>query len=213
MRIDRKLFFDALRASPLNGGKLNQMTVDCANGILDAAETYGVKSVEHLAVIFGQCHHEGGDRLAAVKETVYASHADQNPSDATVAARLESSWKRGVMPWVKTPYWRRDGNGQYWFGRGLPQTTHKVNYEKMGREIGVNLVANPDLALLPKNSGLIAVAGMVKGMFRGVKLSDCRTRADYRKIINGDYRDAALQAKLSKLYDAYSAVIQNAVLK
>lgn len=62
MRIDRKLFFDALRASPLNGGKLNQMTVDCANGILDAAETYGVKSVEHLAVIFGQCHHEGGDR-------------------------------------------------------------------------------------------------------------------------------------------------------
>lgn len=213
MRIDRKTFFDALRASPLNGGRLDQMTVDCASGILDAAERYGVGSVEHLAVIFGQCHHEGGDRLAAVKETVYASHADQNPSDAVVVARLDSAWRRGVMPWVKSAYWRPDASGKCWFGRGLIQLTHKTNYEKLSREIGVDLVRDPAAAMVPKNAGLIVVAAMTKGLFTGRKLSDCRTRADYRRIVNGDYRDAKLQAKLSKFYDAYAAVIGKAVLK
>lgn len=164
-------------------------------------------------MIFGQCHYEAENRLALVKETVYAHHADQNPSDATVAARLEAAWKRGQLPWVKTPYWRADANGQHWFGRSFPQITHKANYEKLGREIGVDLVGNPDLALVPANAGRIAVAGMEKGLFTGWKLSDCRTRADYRRIVNGDYRDTALQWKHGGLYDAYAAVINAAVVK
>lgn len=214
MRIDRTKFFSALRASPLNGGKLSQTTVDCANGILDAYEEYvpcEERKVDHLASVFGQCHHEGGNRLASIKETVYASHKDQNPSDATVAARLETAWKGGKLPWVKTPYWRKDASGKYWFGRSLIQITHQVNYARLGREIGVDLVGNPDLALVPAIAAKIAVVGMVKGLFTGAKLADARTGQDYRKIVNGDYRDAGLIRKLDNLYAEYAKIIRGSV--
>lgn len=213
MKIDRQKFFTALRASPLNGGRLTQMTVDCANAILDASEKYGIKSVEHLSVIFGQSHYECGNRLAPIKETVMSHHTDQNPSDDEVARRLQNAFNAGKLPWVKTPYWHADKDGKRWFGRSMPQITHKDNYAKLGKEIGVDLVGNPDLALVPKNAGLIAVAGMVKGLFTGVKLSDCKTKADFRRIVNGDHRDAALQRKLAVFYSQYEAVIRSAVVK
>ncbi|WP_158637462.1 glycoside hydrolase family 19 protein [Paracoccus sulfuroxidans] len=212
MRIDRKKFFDALRASKFNAGRLNQMTVDVANGILDEVEKQKVTSVEHVSVIFGQCHHEAGGRLASIKETVFASHADQNPSDSTVAARLDSAFRRGVMTWVKTPYWRKDAAGKYWFGRGAIQLTHKYNYDRLGKEIGVDLVSDPAKALDPYNAGRIAAVGMIKGIFTGKRLADFRTRADMRRVVNGDYKDAKLQKSLAGYYDEYETIIKKAVI-
>lgn len=213
MKLDRKLFFDALRASSLNGGRLSQETVDCAGALLDAIEKIGLDNAEHAAVIFGQCHHESGDRLASIKETVFPSHKDQNPSDATVISRLDSAFRRGVMVWVKTPYWRPDAQGKSWFGRGMIQLTHKRNYELLGRVIGADLVSNPDAALTPRNAAKVAVYGCVQGLFTGRSLADCRTRADYRRVVNGDHKDARLQAKLSRYYDEYERVIRKAIKK
>tara|TARA_B100000497_G_C7696535_1_gene426022 strand:+ start:11315 stop:12052 length:738 start_codon:yes stop_codon:yes gene_type:complete len=49
-----------------------------------------------------------------------------------------------------------DANGMAYFGRGLIQLTGKNNYDTYGKEIGVNLLADGDKALEPKNSYNIA---------------------------------------------------------
>ncbi len=67
-----------------------------------------------------------------------------------------------------------DRQEKYWYtgfyGRGLPQITHKANYEKFGKLFKVDLVNNPDLALEPELSAKILVYGMMKGSFTGVNL-------------------------------------------
>lgn len=49
-----------------------------------------------------------------------------------------------------------DSNGMAYFGRGLIQLTGKSNYDTYGKEIGVDLIADGDKALIPKNSYNIA---------------------------------------------------------
>ena len=51
-----------------------------------------------------------------------------------------------------------DKNGMAYFGRGLIQLTGKANYQKYGDIIGVDLVADGDKAMIPKNSYKIATA-------------------------------------------------------
>lgn len=77
-----------------------------------------------------------------------------------------------------------------WHGRGFAQLTHEPNYLKAGREIGVDLIANPNAAMEPLNAAKILVKGSLGGWFTGRKLSDylSPTKADYvnaRRIING----------------------------
>jgi len=73
----------------------------------------------------------------------------------------------------------------YWhtgfFGRGYVQLSLRLNYEKMSRFLGVDLVSNPDLALQPWYAAQIMVYGMMEGVFTGKKLSDYITpaKADY----------------------------------
>lgn len=50
-----------------------------------------------------------------------------------------------------------DSTGLPYFGRGLIQLTGKANYKTYGDIIGVDLVKNADLALVPKNSYRIAI--------------------------------------------------------
>lgn len=83
---------------------------------------------------------------------------------------------------------------RYWstnyFGRGYVQLTWKDNYAKFSRLLGVNLVANPDLAMNPKYAAQIAAYGMMHGTFTGKKLSHYisgskRDFVNARRIING----------------------------
>jgi hypothetical protein len=55
-----------------------------------------------------------------------------------------------------------DPKGRPYFGRGLIQLTGWDNYRTLGNVIGVNLLSNGDLALLPKNSYNIAIEFMWK---------------------------------------------------
>ena len=56
-------------------------------------------------------------------------------------------------------YWRAD-NGKYWIGRGYVQLTHKVNYERAGKRMGIDLVADPSAAMSPMLAARIIVQGM-----------------------------------------------------
>lgn len=178
--MNRTNFFDNLRTSTsVFGGKLTQPQVDGINSILDACEKYNVTNPHHIAHVLAHVYHETGKYMSPIKETVYRSSPNKNPTDAIVIKRLNTAYAKGQLSWVSSPYWK-DG----WFGRGQIQITHKNNYEKMGKKIGVNLVSNPSLALEIENSAAIAVLGMRDGEFTGKKLSDY----EYPRALDADWQ-------------------------
>lgn len=182
--MDKSAFFAALRKreSGLFGTSLSQRQVDGIDAVLDAG---AVLSLQHLANVLAQVYHETGGGMYPVKETVYPYSKDKDPSNAQVIARLDRAFAKGQLPRVKSPYWR-DGA----FGRGQIQITHWDNYRKLSPHVGVDLVANPDLALEPAISARIAVEGCRLGLFTGKRLSNF-DGAPYdhynaRSIVNGD---------------------------
>ena len=75
-----------------------------------------------------------------------------------------------------------DKNGVPYFGRGLIQLTNKYNYEKYGDLIGVDLVADGDKALEPKNSYKIASEYLKRRTWKYVNQGDL---TGARKSVNG----------------------------
>lgn len=186
--MNRKAFYVALRArnSGVFGTSVSQEQVNGCEALLDALERHRVYPIGRAANVLAQVYHETGGGMWPVKETVYRSSKERNPSDAKVAARLDAAFRKGQLPWVKTPYWRGG-----WFGRGMIQITHESNYRKLGRRLGVDLVGNRDLTLDPRISADIAVVGMNEGLFTGKRLPDYFTAtrndpAGARAIVNGD---------------------------
>lgn len=136
-----------------------------------------------LAYILATAFHETGGTCLPVRETGAAS-------DAVAIARLERAFAAGRLPWVKTPYWRRDKDGKSWLGRGLVQITHRANYARLGQAIGEDLISDPDRALNPEVALTILFTGMIEGLFTGKRLSDYFNprRSDWtgaRAMING----------------------------
>lgn len=94
-----------------------------------------------------------------------------------------------------------DSRGLPYFGRGLIQLTGKANYEKQGKALGLDLVKNPELAMLPKNSYQIASNWMnIKPYKNGKTTFDFVLGKDLtmaRKSINGG------TTHLEKVNDSY----------
>ena len=188
----RKDFFDAVRASVF-GGRLAPGQVAGTEAILDAWDRRTEPGDPRwLAYMLATTFHETAATMQPVRETLASS-------DAAAVARLESAWARGRLGSVRTPYWRADGDGKSWFGRGLVQLTHKANYIAMSRETGIDLVADPGRAMEPEVAVAILFAGMEKGLFTGRRLADyfAGGRSDWtnaRRIINGLDRAAEIGA-------------------
>ncbi|MBO9097815.1 MULTISPECIES: glycoside hydrolase family 19 protein [unclassified Rhizobium] len=183
MSLNRDFFFDQLREKLYPNG-LNMAQVEGHEAVLDAWEKDHAKSDDRwLAYILATAYHESAFTMQPVRETLANT-------DEQAAARLEAAWDAGKLSWVKTPYWRKDADGKYWFGRGLVQITFKANYRKLGDAIGVDLVADPDLALDLDVAVQIIFYGMLNGSFTGRKLADYfnKTKSDWvnaRRIVNG----------------------------
>lgn len=189
-----------LRSTQSFGTSLSSAQVAGIEAILDAGSHL---PLPHLAHVLGEVHHETGGYMSPIKETVFPSHRDKNPSDDLVKARLTAAWKKGVMPWVSSDYWSSG-----YFGRGQIQLTHRTNYQKMSAVVGLNLVTQPHLALQLAISSKVAVIGCERGMFTGKKLADfdAATPAgalfnhnQARRIVNGyvskQARDVEMAAK------------------
>ena len=197
--MNRSAFYSAVRAS-LFGGSLTQSQVDGMNVILDEFETQKIQ-LDFAAYMLATAFHETARHMQPVMET-RQPHEDSNPTVDQAIARLESSWKAGKLPWVKTAYWRKNGKGRSYLGRGLPQLTHEANYAKMGPLVGADLVNNPELALDPKIAVKIMIVGMTKGVFTGKDMGDyldgvdegdaedLREYTNARYVVNG--KDRAL---------------------
>ena len=184
-------FFAAIR--PLFAGALSQSQVDGINHILAATE--GLPK-SYRAYLLATTHHETAKTMMPVRETLART-------DKSAVARLESAWAKGRLKSVKTPYWRFDKDGKTWLGRGYVQLTHKANYERAGKLIGVDLVGNPNAAMIPQIAAKVLVQGSVAGIFTGKKLGDYLP-GDYvnaRRVINGTDQ-AEMIAGLARAYEA-----------
>lgn len=182
MAIDRKAFFDAVRGT-LYGGRLAGTQVAGLAALLDRFERGEVEDRRFLAYMLATAHHETGGRLQPVRETFAAT-------DAEAIARLDRAFAAGRLPQVSAPYWRRDGEGKSWLGRGLVQITHRRNYARLAGLTGIDLVGRPELAMEMAVSVEILCSGMLSGAFTGRRLADHFSGAltDWvgaRRIING----------------------------
>ncbi|GAB7528436.1 chitinase [Pseudomonas sp. 3A(2025)] len=201
MGINRDFFFDHIRES-LFKGSLIQGQRDGLNAILDKWEAESPEGDDRwLAYMLATTHHETGRTMHPVRETFAAT-------DDEAINRLEKAWAAGKLPWVKTPYWRRDANGDSWLGRGFVQLTHKANYQRVGAIIKVDLITHPDQAMALDTALKVLFVGMRSGLFTSAKLSDFfnESKSNWvqaRKIING-LESADLVASYAKSY--YAAI-------
>lgn len=194
--MDRSAFYTAIR--PLFGGKLTQQQVDGLEVLLSAM--VGLP-ITWTAYLLATAFHETAHSMQPLKET---ESAGVERSDAEVVSILDNAFRKGKLSWVKTPYWRFDGTGKAWFGRGYVQLTHKVNYEKAGKLVGVDLVKSPARAMNPTVAAKVLIEGARNGIFTGKKLADYLP-GDYsgaRRVINGTDRAALIAGYARRFEDA-----------
>jgi hypothetical protein len=75
------------------------------------------------------------------------------------------------------------GDGVKYKGRGFVQITGRANYERYGKMLGLDLINNPDLALMPVNAARILAL-----YFKDRKVNVACDRADWvrvRRLVNG----------------------------
>ncbi len=201
MTINRKHFFDTVRLT-LFGGKIAAAQVAGLTAMLDKWEKETPDADDRwFAYMLGTAHHETGRTMQPVRETFAAS-------DDQAIARLNTAYAKGVLTWVKSPYWQKDADGKSWLGRGYVQITHKANYLKLKGVTGIDLTGDPTKAMEVPVALDIMFKGMKQGSFTGRKLGEyfAGTKQDWRsarKIINGLER-ADLVADYAKQY--YSAI-------
>lgn len=197
--MDRSKFFASVRAS-LFGGSLSQSQVDGIDTILNEFEAQKIP-LDQAAYMLATAFHETARHMTPVIETRQPNE-ETNPSVDRAIARLENAWTSNRLPWVRSPYWRKNNRGLSYLGRGLPQLTHEANYAKMGPLVGADLVNSPDLALDPKIATKIMIIGMQKGVFTGKDMNDyldgvdendaedLREYTNARYVVNGKDRAA-----------------------
>ncbi len=190
-QVDRKQFFDTVRAKYHPKGKFNQTQVDSYNGFIDYWESRAdLDDPRWLAYALATAYHE--TRMQPVREGFCKT-------DQCSRRAVKRLWQRGR---IKRNYAAADPKtGNSYYGRGYVQLTHAYNYKKMGRELGLGdkLYLEPDLVLQPEVATKILWIGMIKGSFRSPhKLSRYfNSRAsdwvNAREIINGDKRKLGRQ--------------------
>jgi predicted chitinase len=187
-------FYDAVRESVF-GGSMSQPQVEGIEIIQEAWEKAGDGDPYKFAYILATAFHETARTMQPVRETLAKT-------DAKAKEILTKAWRAGKLPWVKKDYWSSG-----WFGRGYVQLTHRENYEKAGKELGIDLVKDPSKAMIPEVAALILVRGCMEGWFTQRKLSHYITRsdADYigaRRVVNGTDRAGDIAEYATDLYRA-----------
>ena len=179
-------FFAAMRTGLL-GPTLAATEVDGCNAILKAMEGCPISWTAYaLATAF----HETASTMQPIKE--YGGSTYFHRLYDVSGARPQLCIANGNTC---------AGDGVKYFGRGLVQITWKANYAKASKVCGVDMVANPDLALRPEYAAKIMRSGMIDGWFTSKRLADylpssgAATRAQFtaaRRIINGTDKAAQI---------------------
>lgn len=170
---------DFYQAMKTQFGALNQSQVDGLNYLLDNIEKDKEPAV--------------ANRSTWAKQIAYML--------ATTKHEVANTYQP-ITEYGNTTCQRYDGGCTY-KGRGYVQLTHQYNYAKMSPITGVDLVANPTLALQPNVAYRVMSYGMFYGSFTGKKLGSYVNAGvtDYynaRRVINGTDKASLIQGYASK---------------
>ncbi len=178
--INRKHFFDAVR--PMHGDKLSSKQVVNYSVLLNEWEAkWSDLPIEYFAYMLATLHHECAKTVEPITEfgpkTYFAKYGK-----GTLAKLLGNTAL---------------ADGYAFRGRGWVQLTGRRNYYVASKKIGVNLVANPDLALDPTIATKILFNGMTEGWFTTKRLRDYMVKGVFqpvnaRRIINGTDKAALI---------------------
>jgi putative chitinase len=205
--INQKTFFDAIRL-PLFGGRLQPQQVAGISAILKEWDnTSAGGDLRQLAYMLATTHHETGRKMLPIREM---------GSSAYFRRMYDVSGERPQL--ARANGNTRVGDGARFSGRGFVQLTWKNNYRRAGEKVGLDLVAQPDLALQLQPAIRILFAGMAEGWFTGKRLSDYFTteKTDWfnaRRIINGLDRARMIAGYARQYWSALQASAQQQILE
>lgn len=173
MKINRAQFYKNFRKY---FGKLSQLQVDGIEAIFNEWERLKLSDLRWLAYILATAWHETAETMQPIEE--YGKGRTRK-----YGKKIKHSGVAYVFP------------NKIFFGRGHVMLTWFENYELMGKLTGLDLLKNPELALVMENSIKIMFEGMLKGsssfgdftgkcleMYFNEKTND---PIGARKIING----------------------------
>ncbi len=181
--MNRKAFFEAVRRTAFTG-TLSQSQVDGLNLLLDVwLSHFGKHDPRWLAYCLATARHETAGTMLPVKE--YGSDTRANRLYGVEGRFPERARRMGNT---------ERGDGARYKGRGFVQLTWKNNYRKAGEALGIDLVGDPDAALVPDIAAKILFRGCIEGWFTGMRLSDFVNSDEQnyllaRQVVNG--RDRA----------------------
>lgn len=214
--MDRKAFFDSLRASLFRSG-IKQSQVDALDAIIDECTARGLP-LDSVAYVMATAYWEPGADMVPREESLWY----------TTAARIRAVWPSrfptvaSAAPYVKNPkalamkvYGNRSelGNltaedGWDFRGRGLVQITGRANYQRAEMQTGLPIMRDPDILLDLKTAVVVLVEGMQEGWFTGVTLADGAAVPgfeDDRRIVNGTNEAKRIAAFAEAFQGALSA--------
>lgn len=204
------LFFKKIE--PLFGKPLIRPQQEGIEAIVSEWEERTLTDLRWLAYILATAFHETGKKMQPVEENLnYSASGLANNWPARFAVNpkakpripnsLALSLARNPQAIANCCYANRMGNGTpasgdgwRYRGRGLPQTTGKVNYMWAKELTGIDVVSHPELMCQLPISVETMFEGMIHGKYTGKKLAHYfnPTKEDWagaRAIING--RDKA----------------------
>lgn len=129
----------------------------------DAAAKANITGYE-LAQLMAQCAHETKNFVSTTEDGT-----DQNFTD----------WYEDVSSLGNT----EPGDGVKYKGRGFIHLTGRYNYDKAGKQLGIDLVNNPELAADPKIAAKIAIWFWKSRVSK--RVSDFTDTTDVTRAVNG----------------------------
>lgn len=187
--INRKFFFDTVRAT-LFGGKILKSQTEGLTAILDTWDKYEFIDDRWLAYMLATTFHETDRRMQPIEEYGKGYRKDYGTNLTQSRHRYKDT--KAIF-----------------YGRGFVQLTWYENYQRAGRKLGIDLLQHPELALKPDIAARIMFEGMTQGWFTGRKLEhyfnpDKDDWVNARRIINKLDRAQTIADYGLKFYAALS---------
>jgi len=168
-------FYKEVREEFFNG-KLSTRQVEGMEAILSKWESSGFTDLRWLAYMLGTVYHETARTMSPIEE--YGKGRGRR-----YRRKIKQSGQHYSDP------------DHLYYGRGFVQLTWYENYDRMGRILGIPLLEQPELALIPEHAADIMFEGMTKNIsFKGDFTGKCLEMyfnadeedwTNARRIING----------------------------